>query len=72
MRLIVDFTNAAPRRTLLEDLLKLISAMKHVLVKYYLVWVLYSLTSLVDQKLGLRIFYLIQVSGRRSAIEMRS
>jgi glycosyltransferase involved in cell wall biosynthesis len=72
MHLIVDFTNAVSRITLLRDSLKLILSMRDVFVIYYLVWVLYSLISIIDQKLGLRIFYLFQVSGRRTAIEMRS
>ena len=72
MQLILDFMNASSRRLLLKDSISLISSMHRVFIGYYLVWVVYSLISLIDQRIGLRVFYILQTTGRKAAIERRS
>ncbi|MDA8142824.1 MAG: glycosyltransferase [Thermoplasmatales archaeon] len=72
MKLILDFMNASSRRLLLKDSILLIASLQRVFIGYYLIWVFYSLISIIDQRIGLRVFYILQTSARQAAIERRS
>ena len=72
LRLIISFLNRSPRLVLIKDSLNLIIGMEDLFVKYYFIWVFYSFIAFINKEAALRIFYLIQTSNRRSAVELRS
>lgn len=72
LRLVISFLNRATKRILIKGSINLILSMEEVFIKYYFIWVFYSLIACVNNEAALKIFYLIQTSNRRSAIELRS